>query len=263
MKHVKEIELALYASGDLNQWKRVFVRAHARGCEQCSQRMAAYSADRQALMQSADKLPEGMEDLDWNALAAEMKANIRVGLAAGECVAQRERKPTGWNWNLDWRPAAVGVGAVALLAVAWVLNVPPSDNRSLGRAMTAILHGTNPAASRTQVAQEAPAVMQPGSETPFSPGSGQPVGVSVNSQGSASARYVDSKTGQLTIASADTVAPQSPSFSRKIDLPKILPSRCWRRIGPNPKQLLGVAPTSWMFTRLFRCAIRASGGCVG
>ena len=53
------------------------------------QRIDVYRHSRQRLKQAAAEMPEGA---DWDRLAAEMTANIRVGLAAGECVAPRRGK---------------------------------------------------------------------------------------------------------------------------------------------------------------------------
>ncbi len=74
------------------------------------------------------------EDIDWNRLSAEITANIRVGLAAGECVAPRSRKPGA----LHWRPAAVVAGIVVVLAGGWWLNTPPAQTQELGHAMRAV-----------------------------------------------------------------------------------------------------------------------------
>ena len=60
-----------------------------------------------------------------------MTANIRVGLAAGECVTPRERKVAA----ISWRPAAIAAGLVVLLAGAWWLNIPRTDTEAIGRAL--------------------------------------------------------------------------------------------------------------------------------
>src|SRR6185312_14422117 len=78
--HVMETDLALYAAGDLPFWRNAMVRLHVRRCEECRGLVGAIRADREELRGSADDLPA---NLDWDQLAAEMTANIRVGLAAG------------------------------------------------------------------------------------------------------------------------------------------------------------------------------------
>ena len=88
----------------------------------------ALRTDRQELRRSADDMPA---NLDWDQLAAEMTANIRVGLAAGECVTPREHKVA----TMSWRPAAIAAGLVVLMAGAWWLNIPRSDTETIGRAI--------------------------------------------------------------------------------------------------------------------------------
>src|ERR1700760_395318 len=104
-RHVAESELALFVSGDLGALRQSFVRLHVRGCEECRGRVEAYRLDRERLQEAVAELPPG---LDWDRLAAEMAANIRVGLAAGECVAPRPRKRAAFRWvSAGWRPAAI------------------------------------------------------------------------------------------------------------------------------------------------------------
>jgi hypothetical protein len=155
--------------------------------------------------QSAEELPESLE---WDRLAAEMTANIRVGLAAGECVSPRTRKLA----RLSWRPAAVMAGVVALLTVAWWANMPAADSQSLARAMRSIIHGGRqnlPPSERirddrgpvVEASESGIELRENGSRLGMSHSGLRPVAVSVSVQGSASARYIDADTGQVTITS--------------------------------------------------------------
>src|SRR5262249_30504460 len=147
----------------------------------------------------AEGMPEGVE---WERLASEMTANIRVGLAAGECVAPRPRKAVIWGW----RPVAVMAGLAVLLAGGWWLNMPPAETKALGRAVSSIWRGRS-AGTREErgpvVAASASGIelRENGSALAVSQGTARPVAVSVSLQGSASARYVDADTGQVTITS--------------------------------------------------------------
>ena len=201
-RHVPESGLALYVSGDLGWWSRAAARMHMNGCESCRKRMVAYRADQRQIREAAAEMPE---DVDWDRLAAEMTANIRVGLAAGECVAPRSRQGA----VLSWRPAAVMAGAAVLLAGAWWLNMPSAETQALGRAMRAIWHG-RAVMPRMGMEERGPVVSasssgielrENGSALGVSQGTARPVAVSVSMQGSASARYVDTDTGQVTITS--------------------------------------------------------------
>ena len=127
-RHVMETDLALYAAGDLPFWRSAVVRLHVRRCDECRGLVEALRADREELRRSADGMPASV---DWDQLAAEMTANIRVGLAAGECVTPRERKVAA----ISWRPVAIAAGLVVLLAGAWWLNIPRTDTETIGRAL--------------------------------------------------------------------------------------------------------------------------------
>jgi hypothetical protein len=196
-RHVKENDLALFVSGDLGLWGRAAARLHLSGCQDCRARIEAYRFDRRRLKEDAAQLPVG---LDWNRLSAEMTANIRVGLAAGECVAPRARKQTHWGW----RPAAAMAAVAMLLSAAWWLNLPSSDTASLGRALHSIVHGRGEIVIEedrgpvVEVTSRGPELRENGSSLVMSQGSTQPVSVNVSAQGTASAGYVDD-AGQITI----------------------------------------------------------------
>jgi anti-sigma factor RsiW len=215
--HIAETDLALYVSGDLRLLRRAAVGFHAGRCERCRRRMEAYRADRDQTRKLAGEMPEG---LDWQRLAAEMSANIHVGLAAGECVA---RRPERRILRVSWRPAAIAAGMVAVMTFAWWLNMPAGTSGQLGRAMSAIWHGrANFAAVASRDASWDAKRNGPASFASFGPvvvatplgielrendnvigGSedSAPVAVSASMQGSASARYVNADTGQMTITS--------------------------------------------------------------
>jgi hypothetical protein len=123
-----------------------------------------------------------------------MAANVRVGLAAGECVAPAT-EPASASWN--WRPAGAVAGLAFVFGLAWWLNVPPSDTAVLSKAF-----GVGRAEERGPVVEATAAGIQfreNGSALGVKTGDAQPVSVSVSFDGSASARYVDD-AGQVTIA---------------------------------------------------------------
>jgi hypothetical protein len=162
--------------------------------------MQAYREDRLGLRKTAGELPEG---LDWERLAAEMTANIRVGLAAGECVAPRTRR----RLTLNWRPAAVSVGLVLVLTAAWWLNVPASDTQTVGRAVRSLFQNGREGTLRpergpvVEASSEGIELRENGSALGLAQRGLSPLTVSVSIEGSASARYIDDDTGQVTITS--------------------------------------------------------------
>jgi len=211
--HLAESDLALYSTGDLRVWRRAQVWLHVRGCESCRARIQAYKSDRWQRLASAAELPE---DLDWERLAAEMAANIHVGLAAGECVAPRSRRNARYatratlagGWMFPWRPAAIAAGVAVLISAAWWLNMPASDTEALSRVMRGIAHGgrrgmlaDDPPGPVVEATPAGVELRENGSSLQVSQSGLHPLTVSVSVQGSASAHYIDTDTGQVTITS--------------------------------------------------------------
>jgi hypothetical protein len=201
-RHVMETELALYAAGDLPFWRGAVVHFHVRRCDECRGLVEALRADRQELRRSADDMPSNIStDFDWDQLAAEMTANIRVGLAAGECVTPRERKVAA----MSWRPVAIAAGLVVLLAGAWWLNIPRTDTEAIGRAIRDMATGGRMSATQEErgpvvgASSAGVVLVENGGRMGIDQGGLEPVMYSVSTQGSASARYVDQDTGQVTI----------------------------------------------------------------
>jgi len=111
--HPAETDLALYAGGELSWWRRLLLARHLRRCPLCRQRADEFKQCRQWLHQQ-QMLPAGV---NWDILAAEMRANIRLGLAAGECV--RAHGEQRWNW----RPAALALPVLILVVAGWLLQL--------------------------------------------------------------------------------------------------------------------------------------------
>jgi len=205
MAHVAETELALYSAGDLALWRRCLVALHVARCAECRETVNEFRAIRERIHALGEEMPEGVR---WEKLSAEMAANIRVGLAAGECVAPhapRHAMPSGW------RVAAAIAGLSALLTIAWWLNIPAAQTASLGRAMKALVNGReaqarhmlglDEASSLVRASSEGVELRENGSALTLTQKGARPVSVSLNTQGLARARYVDSDTGQVTITS--------------------------------------------------------------
>jgi hypothetical protein len=205
MKHASQTDLALYGAGDLALWRRPWIGLHVGRCPECRQQIETYRAGREHIRALGDPLPSGVR---WERLSAEMAANIRVGLAAGECVATRSPKRT---IPAGWRVAGAITGFCALLVLAWWLNMPAAQTASLGRAMKAIANGRewqarqmlrlDEGSSLVQASADGIELRENGSALTLSQKGVRPVSVSLNTQGSARARYIDSDTGQVTITS--------------------------------------------------------------
>jgi hypothetical protein len=197
MRHPDERQIALYAGGDGAGIRRLFVGYHVSHCPVCRESVEAYRRDRETLRQRMGQAPES---LDWNRLAAEMTANIRVGLEAGECVPDVPRRSL--PVVPAWRPVAAVAGLALLLIFGFYLNTPDEQRQSLVRGVARILKQA-PAADNNGVALEATRngieVRENGAAmTMMNPGTA-PAVVVVNTAGSLRARYVDDDTGQVTI----------------------------------------------------------------
>lgn len=182
--HPQAPDLALYAGGDLPLWQRLPVGWHVRRCDSCRRDVEAI---RKALAELREASLEPA-DLDWEALEAEMRANIRLGLAAGELV--RKGRPVEETRSADWRALAVVTAALAVVAVVgWTLHRPavaPPDGATEGQV------ALQPTAEGLSV--------QWGRQNEAVFGAGRaPVAAAVSWDGSVRAPFVDEETGQVTI----------------------------------------------------------------
>ena len=202
MTHPTESNVALYATGDLSAWRGAIVRLHVARCAACRDRVMAYRSDRQSLRELAWEIPAGM---NWDRLAAEMSANVRVGLEAGECVAPRIRKPA---LAAGWRVAMVAAAVTALLVSAWWLNMPGAESVALGRVVQKIAQARpwrggilalEDSGPMVEISAAGIQLQQNGGTLGMSQGKERPVTVTLSVQGSARARYIDADTGQVTI----------------------------------------------------------------
>jgi hypothetical protein len=204
-RHLSEGDLALYASGDLAFGLSLLARLHMSQCVGCRERLAEYTGDREAVRIMAGELPANVQ---WDRLSAEMTANIRVGLAAGECVAPRVGRR---DIPVGWRVAAAVTGFSFLLVAAWWLNMPPAETASLHRAFQRIAQARPWQGGRFAALEDSGPVVEAtatgiglhenGASLRMSQGAARPVAVSLSVQGAARARYIDSDTGQVTITS--------------------------------------------------------------
>jgi hypothetical protein len=187
MRHPREETLALFTGGDLGAFARWRVSRHLATCERCRGEIRRFERATAVLHDEADRLPPR---LNWDRLAAEMTGNIRVGLAAGECVAPAPAP----RQSLGWRPAAL----VAMLTLAvlggWFLKgprmwMPMPASPQIVSAARPVLDGT---ADGIEVKASG------GALTLLNTRAASPA-VYVSAPGTLRARFVDSETGQITI----------------------------------------------------------------
>jgi hypothetical protein len=182
MRHPSQTDLALLAGEDLGLLARWRLARHLGVCPDCQRLVEAFRRDRLALLDSAADLPP---DLHWGHLAAEMRANIHLGLSAGECVAT-SAPPAVASF---WRPAVVLSSAVLMVVMGWWLNLPQPRTPSVARAEGVVVEATS---SGIEIKQNDRAMTLLNSRA-------DDVTLSVNTQGVLRARYVDPDTGHVTI----------------------------------------------------------------
>ncbi len=177
--------MALHAGGDLSAFARWRTERHLSHCEQCRDEIAAYGRIRSALPDLAEA-PE----IQWNRLAAEMTANIRLGLAAGECVrpvAQSRRpKLTGFR-------AAVAFASIAALVAAGLSLEHPAPAPAEAPGIVA---EATPDSGGIQMREGGQAFRLLHSGT-------AKVTYTAGAQGSMEARYVDRGTDYVTVNTID------------------------------------------------------------
>jgi hypothetical protein len=206
MKHPNQIQLSLLAGGDLGPLDRWRIGRHVSGCANCANEVQALRAAIEQVREVTAGLPE---NLNWNQLAEEMTANVRVGLAAGEAIAGFD-KPTlaGRPRHLGWNAAMVVACATVVFGAAFWINLPRPQMDHLLSALQRVRTDRigklvqNPAVGTEDVTLEASSLSldlsQNGRTLSLMHPHSDAVTVSVSMRGSVGVRYVDADTGQVT-----------------------------------------------------------------
>ena len=185
MKHPSEAKLALYAGGDLRRIARWRTGRHLGTCDQCREAVAAFGRVR-AILPELGEIPE----VSWSRLAAEMKANIRLGLAAGECVRPGDT-PLRHSLFSGVRAAVALASMAALLVTGFMLEHPfPGPVSRAGAEREGVVVQATSNGIQVREGGQALRLMHAGAQN---------VTYSVGAQGSMRARYVDPETGYVTI----------------------------------------------------------------
>jgi hypothetical protein len=193
MKHPNETTLALHAGGDLGRIARWRTARHLANCERCREEVAAFAAMRDI----APDLSETPE-VSWNRLAADMRANIRLGLAAGECVRPGEEPLRQSPLFSGARMLVAFASLMAIMVTGLMLEhptVPPRGARYQGVVVETTADGIE-----VRNGGQALRLMHSGArKSAAAQGYTLDVNFSVGAQGSMRAGYVDPETGYVTI----------------------------------------------------------------
>src|SRR3954468_18503406 len=122
MKHPNQATLALHSGGDLGFFARWRTERHLAQCDRCRDAVDAFAATREIIPELAE-IPE----IQWNRLAAEMRANLRLGPEAGECVRTGEPRLRDRRIFTGVRAVVAMASIVALLVTGLILEHPGSS----------------------------------------------------------------------------------------------------------------------------------------
>jgi len=173
--------LALHAGGDLGRIRNWWTARHLTRCAECREEVAGYTEMRELLPDLAD-LPE----ISWNRMAAEIKANVRLGLEAGECVRSAEM-PSHRASLTGWRAVVAFASVVVLVGGCLVLERPAPP--AVHIAQTAV-ESTGDGIQYQDGGDLMLGLMN---------GGAQKASYTLGAQGSMEARYVDPETGSITV----------------------------------------------------------------
>ncbi len=125
-----------------------------------------------------------LPDLNWNFLASDMRANIRLGLEAGACV-RTERAFKRWNP----RPVIAFASLLLLVAASELLRDARPHRPAAAVANTPVLQSTG---LGVEILTDTNSLMLLNHH-------GNASNQTVSAQGDISSRYIDSDTGSVTI----------------------------------------------------------------
>ncbi len=181
MSHPSDADLALYAGGDLGWFAKRRIERHISACGKCQTAAVGFSASRSEMAELGDSA-----SLPWNRLALEMKANIRLGLEAGECVSVKSV-----SRGLGPRSAVAFASLALLIGASFWLHRPAAELRDAVVLDAVVLESTG---SGIQVREGGQVLSILNSR-----GKDGDVIRTVGAQGEMRARFVDSRTGLVTI----------------------------------------------------------------
>lgn len=177
MKHPGEVDLALLAGGEVSRMRRFSLERHVRVCAECDQKVAQLQALRAEV--ASFEPPE----LNWNVLATEMRANIHLGLEAGECV-----RATGVARS--WHPRlTLAFASLLLIAGASFLLRDSVQHPTAVQSSAPVLESTGAGIELRTGSSSMMLLNRPGAVANQTVSAGGEIGV----------RYMDGETGAITI----------------------------------------------------------------
>jgi hypothetical protein len=195
--HPHDFALALLASNDTGWWRRRSLAKHLRGCGECREKVAQFESLRGELSKMGTTAP----NVDWENLAAEMRANIRLGLEAGACVRTVPvRRKVNPRLMVAFASLLLVVAASFLLrgTRALVPQTAPSQN-VVAQAVRSIDAPVTRDAPMVEANADGIALRTGPASMTLLGRQGSTISQSASAQGEIRARYVDGNTGVVTI----------------------------------------------------------------
>lgn len=181
--HPDSATLALQAGGDLGWFAAWKTARHVAGCADCRDEIEGFREMR-ALLPEINEMPE----LHWNRIAGEMRANIRLGLSAGECVRESAQPEREVHLFGGFRTALAMAGVIALLVTGLILERPTP---SIVSAQVPVVQKTRAGIERRS-GDQGFALIHSGVEV-------KDVTYTVGAQGTMEASFVDPQTNLVTM----------------------------------------------------------------
>jgi hypothetical protein len=194
-RHPKQSMLALLSGGDLAWSEALAARWHVHFCPQCKRQLAEFRSARMELglvsaadwQQPLDGQP-GESDSAWNALEAEMRANIRLGLTAGSLASgpsEAGQAALPLSPPAPWRWAVVCGALVFVLTAGWWLRSSSSVPLPMASVPGWQVPAVETAGQASGIQLLVPVADVSRTETDF--------------DGSTRSRVIDGETGQVTL----------------------------------------------------------------
>jgi hypothetical protein len=180
MGHPKETTLALHSSGDLGWFAAWKTQRHVAQCARCRDEVDSFRGLREELPEMAE-----LPDVAWNRMAAEMRANIRLGLAAGECVRETEELAPSPLFNTA--RAVVAFAGVFTLIVTGLVLERPTPRKALAAEPVAL---ATESGIQTRTGNQGFGLMHDGARGVIN---------SASAGATIGARYMDPQTGLVTM----------------------------------------------------------------
>jgi hypothetical protein len=164
---------------------------HVGACPQCQEEVSLFRDVAVAARAETCEMPAGVQ---WERLAGEMRANVRLGIEASDAIsAYGSKLDPGPVQGMSWRMAALATGFVMLISLGyWLSAVKKSEQ-------IAAMRGPDPIVVEASERAVGMSDGIKGMELQGPKTNPRAAVVTVSTIGSAAAQYVDEETGQVTV----------------------------------------------------------------